>query len=71
MSAWIAGFSAANFRISRWVIEATNKIPVRQKTQTDGAARHVGGDRNLAVQIGADDLSRAPRRIPIGHPDAI
>src|SRR5258705_3917107 len=36
MSACIAGSSAPNFRISRWVIEATNKSPSGKKHRPNG-----------------------------------
>jgi hypothetical protein len=58
-SAWIAGFSAPNFRNSFWVIEATNKLPSGKKALAERSTWYVGDDRNLAVQIDAEDLSRA------------
>lgn len=38
---------------------------------TGGALWYVGDDRNLAVQIDAEDLFRRVHRIPTRHPDAI
>src|SRR5437868_4852777 len=39
MSAWIVWFPARNFRISRWVIKATNKSPLGKKPRPNGRLR--------------------------------